>query len=107
MKKTVLYSSIAAVVTTTILCALNWFFALKTGTIMGITLHGGECSVQYGFGVMVETFYPMSSYVEEALEMSPQISLHPISLIVTLLISYFLAWRVVRTVILRRSTKKK
>ena len=97
MKKSILYSTLISVGITSVLCAINWILALTTGEIMGIFMHGGEYVAQCGFGVIVETFYPMSSF-EDPVGPSTQINPEPISFIVTLLAVFVVAFIISRII---------
>lgn len=87
MKKTVLFSGIFAVVSTIILCAVNWMLALNTGEMLGVQYYGGEYGARRGLGIWLETVYPMSTADSPASSHS-WVSYDPVSFIVTLLIIF-------------------
>lgn len=85
MKKKLLKSGIFAGIATTILCAFNCVFGMISGKILGLTFWGGEYKACYGFGVRMETFYPLYR-VDNPVPPTSEMALDPISLMVTLVI---------------------
>lgn len=85
MKKELLKAGIVAGIATVTLCAVNWVFGMMSGKILGLTFWGGEYKACCGFGVRMETFYPLYT-VDDPVPPTSEMVLDPVSLIVTLVI---------------------
>ena len=83
MKKIIMIS----LLTTTLLCVVNWIMAFMFNYCIGITVRGGEYHVTYGFGIMFEEFFPLTS-IDNPIKYTNKISFDPISFVLTLLIVF-------------------
>ncbi len=101
MKKVILKSAVIAMVVTILLCVMNWLIAAISGKPIGITIWGGEYSARYGFGVLLETFYPLTT-VDTPIQSTSNISFDPVSFLVTILI-VFVVSMVVGTILRKKS----
>lgn len=83
MKKIIIISSL----TTTLLCAVNWIMAIMFDGCIGITIRGGEYHATYGFGILFEEFFPLTS-IDNPIKYTNKISFDLFSYVLTLLIVF-------------------
>ena len=76
MKKKLIISLIISFVIDSILFSINMAYAMiYNKVLLGYTIYGGEYSESRGFGVLVETFYPLSMEGEASSSTSVSVSL--------------------------------
>ena len=73
--------------TTTLLCVVNWIMAIMFDRCIGITMRGGEYHATYGFGILFEEFYPLTT-IDDPIKYTSNISFDPFSYALTLLIVF-------------------
>ncbi len=83
MKKIIIIS----LFTTTLLCVVNWTMAIMFDRCIGITMRGGEYHATYGFGILFEEFFPLTS-INNPIKYTNKISFDPFSYVLTLLIVF-------------------
>ena len=83
MKKIIIIS----LFTTTLLCVVNWIMAIMFDRCIGITMRGGEYHATYGFGILFEEFYPLTT-IDDPIKYTSNIAFDPFSYVLTLLIVF-------------------
>ena len=73
--------------TTTLLCVVNWIMAIMFDRCIGITMRGGEYHATYGFGILFEEFFPLTS-IDNPIKYTSKILFDPISFVISLLIVF-------------------
>ena len=104
MKKKLIISLIISFAISIILFSINMIYALLNNKVLlGYTTYGGEYSASSGFGVVVETFYPLSLSGEGSV--SSRIVISIIDFIIPFVILFVLIFAI--SLLFHKNEKKK
>ena len=93
MKKRLIKSGIIALGITTVMAVINFILGICFKTIIGIKFWGGEYSGTYGFGILLNKFYPLTT-ADDPVQSYTSIAFAPLNFILTVVLLFIVCYLV-------------
>ena len=104
MKKRLIKSGIVALGITTVMAVINFILGICFKTIIGIKIWGGEYSGTYGFGILLNKFYPLTT-PDAPVKSYTSIEFAPVNFILTIILLFVVCYLIYFVSEKRRSKK--
>lgn len=91
MKKSLIKSGIVALGITTVMAIVNYILGTCFKTIIGIKFWGGEYSGTYGFGILLERFYPLTT-ADDPVKSYTSVGFAPLNFILTVVALFIICF---------------
>ncbi len=91
MKKSIIKSGIIALGITTVMAIVNYILGICFNTIIGIKFWGGEYSCTYGFGILLERFYPLTT-ADDPVKSYTSVGFAPLNFLLTVVALFIICF---------------